>query len=323
MNQRASNHIATSLCFRPAESPRSHQSLTVNPTSRLVGSPRAEARAARAPTANLARRPDSDGATLIAVAPVPPPSASALFGDRLPLAVQYADWLTGEGVRRGIIGPHEAERIWPRHLINCAVVAALVTPGSLVVDLGSGAGLPGVVLAIARPDIRVVLVESLLRRSTFLGEVVAALRLDAVTVRRARAEELATAGLDADIVTARAVAPVARLCRWAAPLLSPRGCLVALKGDGIAEELMTGWRSIRTAGFGGDVELLSLETWGADKPPASGATRRNVRVSLLQRWSGMAAPTGMEIGDVADRAALAVRLWRRQQDGHHGRSALV
>ena len=259
----------------------------------------------------------------MAVAVVPPPSASALFGDRLPLAVQYADWLAGEGVRRGIIGPHEAERIWPRHLINCGVVAALLAPGSLVVDLGSGAGLPGVALAVARPDIRVVLVESLLRRTTFLGEVVSALGLGAVTVRRARAEELAKARLDADVVTARAVAPMARLCRWAAPLLSPRGCLIALKGDGIAEELMTGWRSIRAAGFGGDVELLSLETWKPDKPLADGTTWRNVRVSSLQRWSGMAAPTSMEIGDDADRVALTLRLWRDQQDGHHGRSALV
>ena len=274
------------------------------------------------PTGNLAR-PGSDGAILITVAVEPPPPASALFGDRLPLAAQYADWLAGEGVRRGIIGPHEAERIWPRHLINCAAIAALVAPDSLVVDLGSGAGLPGVVLAIARPDIRVVLVESLLRRTTFLDEVVSALCLDTVTVRRARAEESATAKLDADVVTARAVAPMARLCRWAAPLLSPHGCLVALKGDGIAEELMTGWRRIRAAGFGGDVELFSLEISGFDRPPARGATWRNVRVSSLQRWSGTAPPTGMEIGDDADRVALALRLWRGQQDGHHGRSALV
>ena len=253
---------------------------------------------------------------------VPPASAPGLFGDRLPLAVQYADWLAGEGVRRGIIGPHETERIWPRHLINCAAVAALVAPRSLVVDLGSGAGLPGVVLAIARPDIRVILVESLLRRSTFLGEVVSALGLDAVTVRRARAEELATENVDADVVTARAVAPVARLCRWAAPLLSPHGCLVALKGVGTAEELMTGWRSIRAAGFGGEIELLSLKTSGPDEQPASGRTWRNVRVSSLQCWSGIAAPTGVEIGDDADRVALALRLWRGQQDGYHGRSAL-
>lgn len=252
------------------------------------------------------------------MAALPPPSASALFGDRLPLAVQYADWLEGEGVRRGIIGPHEAKRIWPRHLINCAAIAALVPPGSLVVDLGSGAGLPGIALAIARPDIRVVLVESLLRRTAFLSEVVTALRLDGVTVRRARAEELATARLDADIVTARAVAPTARLCRWAVPLLSPHGCLIALKGDGVVEELMTGWRSIRAAGFGGDIELLALEAWRSGEARASGATWRNVAVSSLQRWSGTEPPAGVEIGDDADRAALALRLWRRPQDGHRG-----
>jgi 16S rRNA (guanine527-N7)-methyltransferase len=237
-----------------------------------------------------------------------------LFGDQLPLATEYAGWLTGEGVRRGLIGPREAERIWPRHLINCAVVAALIAPDVRVVDLGSGAGLPGIALAIVRPDLRIVLVESLQRRATFLAEVVKHLGLSAVTVRRARAEELAGARLSADVVTARAVAPAARLCRWAAPLLSSSGCLLAVKGDGVMDELATGWRSIRSAGFSGGVELLSL---GVSGDPLGGrATWRNVWSESLGRWSAGDArspePTHsarLSAGD--DRAALVLRLCRR------------
>jgi 16S rRNA (guanine527-N7)-methyltransferase len=239
-----------------------------------------------------------------------------LFGDRLPLAAEYAGWLTGEGVRRGLVGPHEAERIWPRHLINCAVVAALVGPDARVVDLGSGAGLPGIVLAIARPDLRIVLVESLHRRAVFLTEVVEHLGLSNVTVRRARAEELAGAGLDGDIVTARAVAPAARLCRWAAPLLSPSGCLLAIKGEGVMDELATGWRSIRSAGFTGDVDVLSLGLDASDHLAGHRTTWRNVWSCSLGRWSaGDVTPPeptlDTRLSTSADRVALVLRLCRR------------
>jgi 16S rRNA (guanine527-N7)-methyltransferase len=114
-----------------------------------------------------------------------------VFGDRLDLAVRYAELLAADAIVRGLIGPAEVPRLWVRHLINCAVLGELIAPGRRVLDVGSGAGLPGLPLAIARPDLEVVLVEPLLRRSTWLEETVERLGLTSVEVRRGRAEELA------------------------------------------------------------------------------------------------------------------------------------
>jgi 16S rRNA (guanine527-N7)-methyltransferase len=170
-------------------------------------------------------------------------AAHALFGDRLALAATYADLLATDGVLRGLIGPREAPRIWARHLLNCAAVAELIPAGCAVLDVGSGAGLPGIVLAIARPDLSIVLVEPLARRTTFLVEAVAALGLDrSVTVLRARAEELVGGGaridaVPADIVTARAVAPLDRLAGWCLPLTAQGGRLLALKGSSAEDEV--------------------------------------------------------------------------------------
>ncbi|HET9517495.1 MAG TPA: 16S rRNA (guanine(527)-N(7))-methyltransferase RsmG [Actinoplanes sp.] len=166
-------------------------------------------------------------------------AAAQIFGDRLPLAVGYAEWLIGDGVVRGLIGPREAPRVWERHLINCAVVADLIPPGGSVVDVGSGAGLPGIVLAVARPDLAITLVEPLARRTVFLSEVVTALDLGAtVTVHRGRAEDLAGEPLlAADVVTARAVAPLDRLAGWCLPLTAVGGRLLALKGASAADEI--------------------------------------------------------------------------------------
>ncbi|WP_326563090.1 16S rRNA (guanine(527)-N(7))-methyltransferase RsmG [Micromonospora sp. NBC_01796] len=168
-------------------------------------------------------------------------AARTLFGDRLDLATAYAELLATDGVLRGLIGPREAPRIWDRHLLNCAAVAELIPTGSSVLDVGSGAGLPGIVLAIARPDLSVVLVEPLARRTAFLTEAVTALGLDSsVTVLRARAEELAgggPAGVPADIVTARAVAPLDRLAGWCLPLTTLGGRVLALKGSSAADEV--------------------------------------------------------------------------------------
>lgn len=154
----------------------------------------------------------------------------------------YAALLGTVGVERGLIGPREIPRLWDRHLLNCAVVADpgadLVPEGAHVVDVGSGAGLPGLVWALTRPDLTVTLVEPLLRRATFLTEAVADLGLtDRVTVQRARAEE-AAGTLAAPVVTARAVAPLARLVGWALPLVAPGGTLLALKGRSAEEELI-------------------------------------------------------------------------------------
>ena len=155
-----------------------------------------------------------------------------------PLAIAYADLLATDGVVRGLIGPREAPRIWDRHLLNCAAVAELIPSGASVVDVGSGAGLPGIVLAVARPDLSVALVEPLARRIAFLAEVVPALGLDrTVTVVRARAEELGGSLTPADVVTARAVAPLDRLAGWCLPLAALGGRLLALKGASAADEV--------------------------------------------------------------------------------------
>lgn len=156
--------------------------------------------------------------------------------DRLPLAERYAARLAGDGVVRGLIGPRETPRLWERHLVNCALLADLLPAGASVCDVGSGAGLPGVVLAIARPDLAVTLVEPLLRRTTFLEETVAELGLDRVEVVRGRAEAL-HGQRRFGIVTSRAVAPLDRLLAWSMPLVEPTGALVAMKGSSVAEEI--------------------------------------------------------------------------------------
>jgi 16S rRNA (guanine527-N7)-methyltransferase len=187
------------------------------------------------------------------------PAARALFGERLGLAAEYADLLVTDGVVRGLIGPREAERIWDRHLLNCAAVAELIPTGAHVVDVGSGAGLPGVVLAIARPDLSVVLLEPLARRTAFLTEVVDALRLgEKVVVARSRAEEVAgrlPAG-PADIVTARAVAPLDRLAGWCLPLATVGGRLLAIKGASASEEAAAHAAAVRLLGGGPPVVRL-------------------------------------------------------------------
>lgn len=155
---------------------------------------------------------------------------------------EYADILLGPGIKRGLLGPREADKVWDRHIINCAVVAEpdleVIGNGARIADIGSGAGLPGMVWALARPDVSVVLIESVLRRVTFLTECIAALGLtDRVQVVRARAEEAARSPGFFDIVTARAVAPLGNVTRWAAPLLLPDGTLVAIKGESAQEEV--------------------------------------------------------------------------------------
>lgn len=157
------------------------------------------------------------------------------FGGRSSLADRYAALLATTGVERGLLGPREVDRIWERHLLNCAALAPLIPSGARVIDVGSGAGLPGIVLAIARPDLRVVLVEPLLRRVGFLTEVCAVLNLSTVSVRRARAEE--ATDLQAPVVVARAVAPLDRLLGWCLPLVQPGGRLLAMKGRSAADEL--------------------------------------------------------------------------------------
>ncbi|AXH98090.1 16S rRNA (guanine(527)-N(7))-methyltransferase RsmG [Ornithinimicrobium avium] len=157
-----------------------------------------------------------------------------MFGGQLGLALRYADLLATTGISHGLVGPREAARLWERHLVNCAVSAALVPEGSEVVDIGSGAGLPGLVLAILRPDLRLHLVEPLLRRTTWLESTIAELGLENVSVHRGRAEEME---MSVPVVTARAVASLDKLVRWSFPLLEPQGRLLALKGEAARREL--------------------------------------------------------------------------------------
>jgi len=178
-----------------------------------------------------------------------PAAATAVAGERLPLLTRYADLLATDGVTRGLIGPREVSRLWERHLLNCAVVADSAVDGETVADVGSGAGLPGVVWAICRPGLAVTLIEPLLRRTTFLTEVVAELGLDNVEVLRARAEEL-HGKVRYDVVTSRAVAPLDRLGGWCLPLVAVGGRMVAMKGAGAGAEAAAAQGRLQRLGGG-------------------------------------------------------------------------
>jgi 16S rRNA (guanine527-N7)-methyltransferase len=169
--------------------------------------------------------------------PPAPEQAREVFGNRFEDAVRYAELLAEAGVQRGLIGPREVPRLWERHLLNCAVLSEVVPEGVTVCDVGSGAGLPGIPLALVREDLKITLLEPLLRRTNFLTEVVELLGLDHVTVVRGRAEEVMGKLTPVHVVTARAVAPLDRLATWGIPLLRPYGEMLALKGDTAEEEL--------------------------------------------------------------------------------------
>lgn len=177
---------------------------------------------------------------------------SEVFKDRLLLAEKYHDLLATDGSTRGFIGPREVPRLWERHLINCAVIGDVMDEGATVVDVGSGAGLPGIPLAIARPDLQITLIEPLLKRSVFLQEVVDKLALDNVTVIRGRAEEgpIKKAVAGADIVTSRAVAPLGKLAKWSLPLVRRGGEMIAMKGESVHEELARDAADIKKSGGG-------------------------------------------------------------------------
>ncbi|MFQ6170994.1 16S rRNA (guanine(527)-N(7))-methyltransferase RsmG [Oryzobacter sp. R7] len=222
-------------------------------------------------------------------APAAPEGAAGLFGDRLELAVRFAAILADTGVTHGLIGPREVPRLWERHLLNCAVVADAFPSGVRLVDVGSGAGLPGVVLAIARPDLEVHLVEPMLRRTTWLEGVVAELDLTTVTVHRGRAEDLAGT-LSAPFVTARAVARLDKLARWCVPLLEEDGTLVAMKGRSARQELDEDRRALDRLGLtraavvehGGDLldePVLTVDLGFAPAPPRGRSGPRGRRAT--------------------------------------------
>ncbi len=164
-------------------------------------------------------------------------AAERLFGDRLPLAERYVAHLASSGIVRGLIGPREVPRLWSRHVLNCAVVEEYIARDARVADVGSGAGLPGLCLALARPDLRITLIEPLERRVQWLDEVVADLGLTGVRVLRARAEQARDEVGEVDVVTARAVSALVGLVDITLPLLRGTGELLALKGRSAADEV--------------------------------------------------------------------------------------
>jgi 16S rRNA (guanine527-N7)-methyltransferase len=165
-----------------------------------------------------------------------PEAAAAIFGSQIKLARAYAQKLANDSDELGLLGPRELDKIWSRHILNSAVVAELVKPGELVADVGSGAGLPGIPMAIAAPDTDFVLIEPMDRRASWLQEVVDELELENVEVVRARAEEVE--GGQFEVVTARAVAALDKLLRLCVPLLKPGGRVIALKGSKAPEEIL-------------------------------------------------------------------------------------
>lgn len=188
------------------------------------------------------------------------PRVADLFGDGAESIQRYVDILLDRGISWGLLGPREGERIWERHVLNSVASSVLVPDGSEVVDVGSGAGLPGIPLAILRPDLTVTLVDSLARRSDFLRLAVEELGLGGrVSVVRARAEEHRSRY---DVVTSRAVAPLSRLAGWCAPLMRERGRIVALKGESAAAELAEAAPVVRRLGLTGSVRALEVPVTG-------------------------------------------------------------
>ncbi|MGL6235862.1 MAG: 16S rRNA (guanine(527)-N(7))-methyltransferase RsmG [Segniliparus sp.] len=212
---------------------------------------------------------------------------AAVFGDRAHLAVAYAEWLADTGVAAGLIGPREAERLWERHILNSAAVAELIPNGSHAADLGSGAGLPGIPVVIARPDIRMTLIEPLARRVDPVQKFLEDVGLD-VGVVRARAESSEARELLAPIpvVLSRAVAALDTLARWSNPLLPVGGQLLAVKGRTAQDELSRTARALRNEGFGeGEIKICGMGQGG-------GGPRIEATVVVLRKLSGPAGAGG-------------------------------
>lgn len=186
-------------------------------------------------------------------------AALEVFGDRLALTERYVEHLATSGIERGLLGPREVPRLWSRHVLNCAVVTELIPEGARVADVGSGAGLPGLTFALARPDLEITLIEPLERRCIWLGEVIEDLQLSNVRVLRGRSEQFFD-DVDVDVVTARAVSALTKLAAITLPLLHGNGQLLALKGRSAAEEIEKAQKVLRKHA----VKSTEILTAGAD-----------------------------------------------------------
>jgi 16S rRNA (guanine527-N7)-methyltransferase len=223
----------------------------------------------------------------IRLAPVPPQQAREMFGPAIGLAMRYAELLAGPGVERGLIGPAETARLWDRHLVNCAAVADLVPARAVLVDLGSGAGLPGLVLAMLLPAVQVLLLEPMERRVAFLADCVQDLDLPNVTVRRGRAED-AVGEIAADVVTARAVAPLDRLASLALGVARPGALILAIKGASATQEVAKASPVLRRLGAR-DVRVVQV---GGGESPAATVVR--FTAGQARRSRGRAQPLARE-----------------------------
>lgn len=241
--------------------------------------------------------------------PSVPAVAQRVFSGSLPAVKRYAELLAGEGVVRGLIGPREAPRLWERHLVNCALLGEVLPRGVDVCDIGSGAGLPGLVLALSRPDLSVTLVEPLLRRTTFLEEAVASLGLGNVEVVRARAEDL-HGQRDFDVVTSRAVAPLDRLLGWSIPLVRGGGAVVAMKGAAVWGEIRTAGPVLRRYGAG-EVSVLTLGAELIDPPTTV------LRVEIT-RPASVRSAAGAAASDVQKKSPGGARSKRAKSGGMGG-----
>ncbi len=208
-----------------------------------------------------------------------------VFGDQAALAERFVDVLTEQGVLRGLIGPREIDRLWERHVWNSAVLAELLPPRSRVIDVGSGAGLPGIPLALARPDLEITLLEPMARRVDWLSEVIADLALE-TTVVRGRAEEKAVRErvAEQDAATARALAPLGRLAEWCLPLVRSGGRVLALKGASAGEELERDSSQVQAAG-GSAGRILTCGADVLDQPATVVEIERAAQAAPKQRRS--------------------------------------
>jgi 16S rRNA (guanine527-N7)-methyltransferase len=193
--------------------------------------------------------------------PVPPAVVKVFSPDVVARLEDYGQQLATEGVIRGLIGPREVPRLWDRHLLNCAALAELIQPGECVADIGTGAGLPGLVLALVRTDIHVILVEPLQRRCDFLLEMIVRFKLGSrVSVRRGKAHMVQPC--QADVVTSRAVAALDKLATWSLPHAKIGGRLLAMKGDRAVEELAGAGDVLKTFGAEEGAQVLSCgDAW--------------------------------------------------------------
>lgn len=245
----------------------------------------------------------SSGGLETATVPAAPGAAAQIFGDRLPVAQRYAELLAGSGVVRGLLGPRETPRIWERHVLNCAVITEIIEPGSTVTDIGSGAGLPGLAIAIRRPDLSVTLVEPLLRRVRWLSEVTEALGLDNVTVMRGRAEALWDEVPEADVVTSRAVSALEKLAVWSVPLVRPGGWWLPMKGSSVGVEIEQSRDLLAAVGIT-SIEVVECGVGTLDDPTtvarlAVGTPRR------LKKLSGVKSPATQSATKKAKRRRRA------------------